>query len=420
MLIGAKVRIIDHEDFEEVQRVGAVGTVAKIEERTEEGEGQKYVYVMFAEGQPAVEYPFEVVQELTEAEQQQLGKGGKDGMPDTSKPTPPEMDTDQIDDLSGEQDQVAQADSKESRPKPGSAQDAGVESETLTINGETPQLKGYPAGTGGTSSKERPETGSAQSAGVKGEQLKINGEQPQLKNVDKREKVSGVKDSTKAKPGRQVEGIFQPIKIRVLDEAGEPDSYSEVGSGSAVRSERHLMGSVREAIRRAMESMDAPFDAIDIVFRRDPKVESVRRVAERRLIGELHLVAEGKSQDVTNVTKAASRAARLGIKPSSFAAYAIDEQTREVLKKADRLAEGFWAPGVTTPVWPPKKLESMIGQEVIVETVTNDVWKGTLQRASTKEGQTGTKRMYEIKMSTGRKVFSPHDIRRILGRKKVG
>jgi len=411
MKIGTKVRIIDHEDYE-VQRVGDKGEVKRIDEK----EGQQFVYVMFdGNAEQLLEYPFEAV---IEAEQKQVGSGGKDGTPDTTQPTPPQMDAKKMDDLDGEQDQVDQADSAESRPQPGSAQTDNVTSEKIVLNGETPQLQGYPAGTGGTSSKERPEVGSAQSAGVKGEQLKLNNEQPQLDQVPGREKVKGVKDSKKAKPTRKIEGVFQPISIRVLDESDEPDSYTEVGKDSSIRNEKHLFSKIRGAVRGAMESMDQPFDSVDIVFRRNPKTESVRRTAERKLIGALHLVAEGKGTSKT-VREAATAAARLGIKPSRFKSYAADAYSRKVLESADKLTESAWSQGVNTPVWPASKLENLVGQEVIVETVTNDVWKGTLEKARVKEGQTGTKRMYQIQMQTGRKVFGPNDIKRILGKRGV-
>lgn len=413
MKVGTKVRIIDHEEYE-VQRVGEEAEVKQIEEK----DGQKFVYVMFGDNTEELhEYPFEAV---TEAEQKQIGSGGKDGLPDTSKPTPPQMDTTQMDDLEGKQTQVAQADSAESRPQAGSAQTDNVTPETIVLSGETPQLDGYPAGTGGTSSKERPEVGSSQSAGVKGEQVPLDGEQPQVDQVPPREKTTGVKDSkTPPKQGkRKVEGVFQPITIRVLDESDDPDSYIEVGGGNSVRNEKHLFSTIRSSVRKALESMEQPFDAVDIVFRRNPKVESARRVAERKLIGTLHLLAEGKG-DAKGLKEAATRAAKLGIKPSRFASYAADAGTKKVLEKADQIAESAWSKGVATPTWPPNKLDKLVGQEVIVETVTNDVWKGTLEKAKVKEGQTGTKRMYQIQMQTGRKVFGPNDIKRILGKRAV-
>lgn len=408
MKVGTKVRIVDHADYE-VQRVGAVGEVKKVEEK----DGQQFVYVMFDQNAEELhEYPFEAV---VEAEQKQIGKGGKEGLPDTSKPTPPQMDTSPIDDLDGEQKQVDQANSSESRPQPGSAQTDGVSSEQIVLNGETPQLDGYPAGTGGRGKQStRPETGSAQTAGVTGQQLELNDEQNQLDQVPPREKVKGVKDSARRKPQRKVEGAFNPITVRVLDESDEPDSYMEIGGTSSIRNEQHLTRSIRGAVRKALESMQQPFDAVDIIFRRNPKLESARRVAERKLIGSLHLVAEGKAR-VIAVKEAAQRAAKLGIKPSTFKAYATDAYTVKVLESADRIVEGVGT-GVQM-VWPPKNLDSCVGKQVIIDTVTKDRWVGTLEKAQVKEGQTGTKRMYQIKMSTGRKVFGPNDVSRILVKK---
>lgn len=407
MQVGATVRIVDHDEYENIHRVGDVGTVSEVKEES--------ICVAFDQGSDPVEYPNAVVQEIDEkkkeeeaveeAEQKQVGSGGKDGLPDTSKPVPPQVKTGKVDDLSGEQDQVAQADSKESRPKPNSAvKQAGVTSDQVELKGEQKQVAGVPAGTGGRGKQsERPDVGSSQSDGVGGEQLELSGEQPQVKGVPGREKVKGVKDSV-----RESRRLFTPISINVLDEADGEDEYVTIGEANSIRSENHLYSALRGAVKSAMEGLDRPFDSVDIVFRRNPVAESKRRKAERTLMGTLHLLAEGKAKSI-DVRKAAKVAARLGMKTSRYIEYTDDRYAQKILTEAQRVAEQFInAPpgGDVQPTWPPKKLRGLIGKQVIVDTVTNDRWVGTLRK--------GSARMFEIDMATGKKRFGMNDVKRIL------
>ena len=253
MKVGTPVRIVDHEGYENILRVGDVGEAVSITE--------EIVSVKFDGSEEAVEYPQDCVRELTEEEQQQLGSGGKSGMPDTSKPTPPQMDKDEVA-LKGEQKQVAQGDSPESHASGGDGQSAGVSSDTVELDGEQKHPEKV---SGGTSSASRPDTESgSQTAGVKGDQVVVKGEQKQASGVPAREVVKGVKESR----------LFRPVGITVLEQGEGEDEYVAIGEGASIRNERHLIAGIKSAVHKAMESMDRPFDSVQIVFRRDPIAES--------------------------------------------------------------------------------------------------------------------------------------------------
>jgi len=372
------VRIVDHEGYENIHRVGDVGRIKKITEGT--------ASVLFKGEKKTVDYPVEVL----EAEQAQLGKGGKSGTPDTSRNTPPLVSKDDMG-LKGEQKQVAQADSATSRPQAGSAQDAGVTSDDVELDGEQKQV---PNATGGTSSATRPDTGGSQNAGVKGDQVELDGEQKQLSGVPGREVVKGVKESR----------VFRPVKIVVLEQGRGEDEYSVIGEGVSIRNERHLVAAVRGAMRHAMESMDRPFDSVEVVFRRNPLAESERRTAEKRLIAALHLLDEGKG-DSKMVREAAHFAAKNGVRTARFIEYTDDRYAQKHLRDAEALVEQAVG-GPVTIVWPPKNLGKHVGQHVIVESVFGDRWVGKLAK--------GPGRMFHIKTQSGTHKFSPNSVSRIL------
>lgn len=386
MQVGTKVRIVDHEGYEKILRVGDVGEVSKIEEET--------IFVTFDGGgdnKEEIDYPAELVKELTEADQKQLGGGGKSGMPDTSKPTPPQMSTDNMD-LKGEQKHPAQADSGETRPGGEGSQTAGVTSADVKIDGEQ---KHPPQTSGGTSSATRPDMeGGSQSAGVKGDQVEVKGEQKQLGDVPAREVVKGVKESR----------VFRPITLAVLEQGDGEDEYVAIGEGSSIRSEAHIVRAVKGAVHKAMESMDKPFDRVEIVFRRDAVAESERRDAEKKLIAALHLLDEGKGS-AKQVRGAAHAAAKNGLLTSRFESYTDDRYAKQVLTEAQQLVENVVG-GPVEVIWPPARLSEHVGDHMIIETVFGDRLVGTLAK--------GPGRMFQIKTRSGTHRFSPHDVNRIL------
>ena len=391
--VGQMVRVVDHGDYANIRRIGEVGKVSKIDEDT--------VSVMFDGMKESIEYPSELLMKLSEADQKDLKKGGKDGMPDSSQPTPPQMDAEKLDDLSGEQKEVKQANSPESHATGNDGQSAGVTSEPVKLNGEQ---KDVPQATGGTSSQTRPDAGAgSQSAGVKGENLELKGDQGQLKGVPAPEKVKGVKDGFRSDAGRaqMLEGqrVFNPIRISLLDEADGDDEYVTIGESNAIRNEAHLYASIRGAVKKALESMERPFDAVDIVFRRNPMSESKRRHAERSVMATLHMQAEGKAHSA-DVRKVAFEAARLGIKTSRLAEYTDDRYSKQILADAERRVQEE-----VEIIWPPKMLEGLVGQRLIVETIFGDRWIGNLKK--------GPGRNYTIEMATGKKKFSAKDVRAI-------
>ncbi len=386
MNVGAKVRIVDHEGYEKILRVGEVGEVSKVEEQT--------IFVAFDGAAEPVEYPEDVVEELTEEEQKQLGSGGKSGMPDTSRPTPPQMKKDEMD-LEGEQAHPKQADSPESRPQPGSAQTAGVTSDQVELDGEQKHPAGVPNGTGGRGKQsQRPDSGSAQTAGVKGDQVEVKGEQKQLGDVPAREVVKGVKESR----------VFRPVTLSVLEQGDGEDEYVLIGEGSSIRNEKHVIAHVKAAVHKAMESMDKPFDRVEIVFRRDAIAESERRDAEKKLIAALHLLDEGKGNS-KQVRAAAHEAAKNGVLTSKLESYTDDHYARRVLTEAQNLVE-MSVGGPVTLIWPPKELSKHIGAHLIVESIWGDRWVGQLAK--------GPGRMFQIKTRSGTHKFSPHDVNRIV------
>jgi hypothetical protein len=158
------------------------------------------------------------------------------------------------------------------------------------------------------------------------------------------------------------------------------------------------------AAGKAMESMDRPFDRVEIVFRRDSIAEGYRRKAERTLLASLHLLDAGKG-GASQVKEAAVAAAKLGMRTSRYESYTEDRYARKILHEAEQFINSPPGHGVKA-VWPPKNLSDMIGKDVIVETVTSDRWVGKLQR----DGD----RKYKIQMGTGTKSFGMNDVNRIL------
>lgn len=387
---GAKVRIIDHKGYSDILRIGEVGTVAKIEEQT--------VFVAFDGGGEPIDYPLAVVQEISEGDQKQVKAGGKDGLPKAGTPTPPQLDKSDVG-LDGEQKQVKQASSPESHAKGDDGQEADVESDQVVLAGEQKQV---PATSGGTSSATRPdmEAGS-QSAGVKGDQLELKGEQKT------NQPVSGGTGSS-AKGGRTeavVESrIFRPVAISVLEQGDAEDQYVEIGEGASIRNEKHLVSAIRSAVHRALESMERPFDAVQIVFRRDAVAESERREMEKRLLAALHLIDEGKG-GAKELRSTAHEAAKNGVRTARYEQYTQDRYAQQILTEAQAMVEQSVG-GPVTVIWPPKELESHVGEHLIVESIFGDRWVGTLQK--------GPGRMYQIKTRSGTHTFSPHDVNRIL------
>jgi hypothetical protein len=388
MKVGMKVRIVDHEDYEDIHRVGEVGTVKGVK-------GEDVVLVMFKEGEDPVEYPFELVQE---EEQEQTKSGGKDGVPDAGQPTPPQLDKDEVDDLSGEQDDVAQADSPESHASSGEgSQSAGVTSAPVKVDGEQ---KDVPQTSGGTSSQTRPQTGSSQSAGVTGQQVVAKGEQ------ETNQPTSGGTGASKTAESVS-EGVFKPISITMLEQGDGDDEYVAISEARSIRNEDHLVRAIRLSVHKALESMDRPFDRVEVVFRRDPIAESHRRKAERTLLAQLHLLDEGKG-GASKIKEAAREAATLGMHTSRYAAYTEDKYARKILTEAERFINA--PPGGNVKMtWPPKKMADLIGKHVVVDTVTKDRWIGVLEKAGD--------RLFQIKMSTGTKKFGMNDVSRILQKK---
>ena len=387
MKVGEKVRVVDHEGYEDILRVDEVGEVAKITEET--------VSLRFDGVEEAVDYPRECVRDLTEEEQKQLKGGGKEGMPDTSKPTPPQVNAAEVK-LKGEQEQVAQGDSPTSRPEANSAFSNGVTSDKVELKGEQKDVEGVPQGTGGTSSKTRPETGGSQGAGVQGAQVELKGEQPQMKGVPSREVAKGVKESR----------VFRPVGITVLEQGDGEDEYVAIGEGTSIRNEKHLISAIKASVHRAMESMEKPFDRVEVVFRRDAIAESERRDAEKKLLAALHLLDEGKGNS-RQVREAANAAAKNGVRTARYESYTDDAYAKKMLTEAQALVEQS-AGGPVTIIWPPAELSKHLGQHLIVESIFGDRWVGTLAQ--------GPGRMYQIKTKSGTHKFSPNDVNRILAK----
>jgi hypothetical protein len=349
---------------------------------------------MFNEGDDPVDYPFELVQEVTEEEQKQVKAGGNDGIPKAGTPKPPLVTTDPIDDLSGEQKDVAQADSAESHATGSEGQDdGGVTSEPVEIEGEQ---KDVDLVSGGTSSAKHPDIGSSQSADVKGQNLTLKGKQ------ETNQPTSGGTGSSRAAESVKV---FRPISITMLEQGDGEDEYIAIGESRSIRSESHLVSALKTAAHKAMESMDRPFDRVEIVFRRDPIAESHRKKAERTLLASLHMLDEGKG-GATKVKEAAAAAAKLGIHTKRYESYTEDKYARKILTEAQARFMNAQAGRNVKLDWPPKDLSKLVGKSVIIETVTNDRWAGTLGRKND--------RLYTIKMTTGTKVFGMNDVRRIM------
>lgn len=389
MKAGENVRVVDHEGYKDILRVGEVGELVGLVGET--------ASVRFEGVEEAVEYPRECVRPLTEEEQKQLGKGGKSGLPDTSTPTPPQMDREAIDGKKGDQPQVAQADSPEKHASGGEGQSAGVTSDQVELKGEQKDVAGVPQGTGGTSSATRPDVeGGSQGAGVKGDQVELKGEQSQLTDVPPREVVKGVKESR----------VFRPVGITVLEQGDGEDEYVAIGEGTSIRNEKHLLSAIKRAVHEAVNSMDKPFDRVEVVFRRDAIAESERRDAEKRLIAALHLLDEGKCKG-RDVREAAHVAAKNGVLTARLESYTEDAYARKMLTEAQAVVEQSVG-GPVTIIWPPAKLSEHVGQHLIVESIFGDRWVGTLEK--------GPGRMYQIKTESGTHKFSPHDVNRILGK----
>jgi len=389
MKIGQKVKVVEHADYEAVKNVGKVGKVVKLTE--------EMVLVQFGVKEAPVEYPFEVLEAEGDLDKDsvddlsgpQKGEtGGKDGLPDTSKPKPPDTDTDQIDDLEGEQAQVPQADSGESRPEAG-GQSAGVTSsnEVHGLVGAQPQV---PQETGGTSSGTRPSQG-GQTAGVTGQQIVAKGDGKQLQ---------GARDGSDEGRGKMESSnrMFRRIKLNALEQIAEgKDEYMAIGEGESIRSEGHLVSALRKLVRGAMEGMERPFDAIDVVFRREPVQEATRAKHERAVIAQLALLAEGKVK-ISAVRKVAEAAHRVGVNVKGLSRYTEDSYAKNVMTQ---IAEGQGG----KPVWPAKKLSEYVGKKLIVETIYGGRYEGTLAK--------GPGRMYNIKMQSGVKRFGMSDVRAI-------
>ena len=387
MNVGESAMVVDHEGYENILRVGEVGEVVKLTEDE--------VSLRFEGVEEPVDYARELVRDLTEEEQKQLKAGGKEGMPDTSKPTPPVVNIDDTN-LKGEQKHVAQADSQTSRPEAGSVQTAGVTSDKVELDGEQKQVAGVPQGTGGTSSATRPDAGGSQGAGVKGDQVELKGEQGQLKDVPAREVAKGVKESR----------LFRPVGITVLEQGDGEDEYVAIGEGTSIRNEKHLISAIKASVHKAMESMEKPFDRVEVVFRRDPLAESERRDAEKKLLAALHLLDEGKGSG-RQVRGAAHEAAKTGVQTARFESYTDDAYAKKMLTEAQALVEQSVG-GPVTIIWPPSDLSKHLGQHLIVESIFGDRWVGTLAK--------GPGRMYQIKTSSGTHKFSPHDVSRVLAK----
>ena len=198
------------------------------------------------------------------------------------------------------------------------------------------------------------------------------------------------------------EGVFRPISINVLEQGDTDEEYLTLGEGSSIRSEHHLVKSIHAAVRKAMESMSKPFDAVDIVFRRTPVQEAKRRKAEREVIATLSLLDEGKAKSA-DVRKAAVRAAKLGVKTDRLAEYTEDRYAKKILE--DAVTEQSVGGSVSIE-WPPKKLKGLLGKHVIVETRTDDRFVGTLAK--------GPGRLFQIKTRSGTHRFGMSDVTRIL------
>lgn len=389
MKAGTLVRIVDHEGYENILRVGEVGEAVKVAEKS--------VSVKFDGVEEAVEYPSECVRNLTEEEQKQLGKGGKGGMPDTSRPTPPQTDREEIEGKTGEPYSIPQADSAQSHASGNEGQSAGVTSDTVQLAGEQKQVAGVPQGTGGTSSATRPDVeGGSQGAGVKGDQVELKGEQPQMDQVPPREVAKGVKESR----------LFRPVGITVLEQGDGEDEYVAIGEGTSIRNERHLVSAVKTAVHRAMESMNRPFDRVEVVFRRDAIAEGERRDAEKKLLAALHLIDEGKGSG-RGVRSAAHAAAKNGVRTARYESYTDDAYAKRILNEAQAVVEQSVG-GPVSIIWPPAELSKHVGEHLIVESIFGDRWVGTLAK--------GPGRMFQIKTKSGMHRFSPHDVNRILAK----
>ena len=387
MKAGENVRVVDHEDYSDVLRVGEVGEAVEVTEET--------VSVRFEGVEESVDYPRVCVRDLTEEEQKQLKSGGKEGMPDTSKPTPPVVNVDDTN-LKGEQKHVAQADSATSRPEAGSVQSAGVSSDKVELSGEQKQVAGVPQGTGGTSSATRPDTGGSQGAGVKGDQVELDGEQKQLQGVPPREVAKGVKESR----------VFRPVGITVLEQGEGEDEYVAIGEGTSIRNEKHLLSAIKRAVHEAVNTMDKPFDRVEVVFRRDVIAESERRDAEKRLIAALHMLDEGKGSG-REVRAAAHVAAKNGVLTARLESYTADPYAKKMLTEAQAMVEQSVG-GPVSLIWPPSELSKHVGQHLIVESIFGDRWVGTLAK--------GPGRMWQIKTKSGTHRFSAHDVSRVLAK----
>ena len=389
MKSGTLVRIVDHEGYENILRVGEVGEAVEVAEKS--------VSVRFDGVDEAVEYPPECVRSLTEEEQKQLGKGGKSGMPDTSRPTPPQTDREEIEGKTGEPYSIPQADSAQSHASGGEGQSAGVTSDTVQLAGEQKQVAGVPQGTGGTSSDTRPDVeAGSQGAGVKGDQVELKGEQPQMDQVPAREVVKGVKESR----------LFRPVGITVLEQGEGEDEYVAIGEGTSIRNERHLISAIKASVHRAMESMSRPFDRVEVVFRRDAIAEGERRDAEKKLLATLHLLDEGKGSG-RGVRSAAHAAAKNGVLTARYESYTDDAYAKKILTEAQAVVEQSIG-GPVSIIWPPAELSKHVGEHLIVESIFGDRWVGTLAK--------GPGRMYQIKTKSGTHKFSPHDVNRILAK----
>jgi hypothetical protein len=391
--VGTMVRIVDHEDYDDIHRVGEVGKVVKLDENV--------VFIGFGNGKKVeeVDYPPELVEELTEEEAQQLKAGGKDGLPDKADPTPPQMDKDDMSKLNGESGSVAQADSPESHASGNDGQTAGVQGQEVKLDGESGSIPGESGGTG----KASPDTSAGQTSGVKGQPVNLKNQKQIDGATSTSDQGRGKMEDQVSDAGRAqlIEGqrVFNPIRINLLDEADGEDEYVSIGESNAIRNEAHLYASIRGAVKKALESMDRPFDTVDIVFRRNPMSESKRRQAERTVMATLHLQAEGKAR-AAEVRKAAFEAAKLGIKTSRMVEYTDDRYSKQILAEEERRVQEE-----VELIWPPKNLDEHIGQRLIVETIFGDRWIGNLAK--------GPGRMYSIKMDTGNKKFSAKDVRAI-------
>lgn len=397
MKVGATVRIVDHEGFDNILRVGEVGTVTRVEEQT--------IFVAFDGAKDPIDYPVETVSELSEDEQKQLKTGGNSGVPKAGTPTPPQLDKDDVD-LDGEQKQLKQADSAESHATGSDGQTAGVKGDAVKLDGEQKDVK---LTSGGTSSATRPDAGAgSQTAGVKGAQVELKGEQKTNQPVSggTGSSAKGGKESAPAPaaPAIVESRIFRPVAISVLEQGDGEDQYTEIGEGVAIRNEKHLISAIRSAVHRAVEAMERPFDRVDIVFRRDSVAEGERRESEKQLLAALHMLDEGKggAKELRSVSHAAAKA---GVRTTRYESYTSDRYAKQILTEAQALVEqGVGGP--VTIIWPPRELAKHVGEHLIVESIWGDRWVGTLQK--------GPARMFQIKTKSGTHTFSPNDVNRIL------